>query len=116
MMRHAGLSNETAQLYIVGEVTHNRKTGQTLLTVVKEGVDEFFEGRIVEKIVTSVRCNGGFSTTDDMRRHEAERIDPISVPYHEVEVFECPPNRQGFAVLVMLRLMAGLEAERFGPL
>ncbi|MHA1216941.1 MAG: gamma-glutamyltransferase [Candidatus Thorarchaeota archaeon] len=100
----------------VGEIMHNRELGQTLWTVIEEGVDEFYEGRIAERIVTTVQRNGGFLTMDDMRRHATDRIDPISVPYHDVEVFECPPNGQGFAALVMLRLMAGLEVERFGPL
>ncbi|MHA2352654.1 MAG: gamma-glutamyltransferase [Candidatus Thorarchaeota archaeon] len=105
----------------VGQVMRNKDLADSFETVVKEGPEAFYSGRIAESIVKTVQEHGGFLTLDDMAAHKTEKTKSISVSYRGVDVYEHPPNGQGFAALSMLNIMetfdfsglAPLSAERF---
>jgi len=81
--------------------------------VSSEGIDAFYKGRVAEAIVDTVAADGGFLTLEDMYKHTTEKTTPISTKYHGVEVFEHPPNGQGFAALIMLNIMEQFDMEAF---
>jgi gamma-glutamyltranspeptidase/glutathione hydrolase len=83
--------------------------GATLRRIAKEGRRGFYEGPVAADIVR--RCNelGGLHTLDDFAAQRAEWIEPISAPYRGHEVFECPPNGQGLAALMILRTLEGYD-------
>src|SRR6202040_876925 len=39
----------------------------------------------------------------------ADYVEPIAAPYRGYDVFECPPNGQGIAALIILRTLAGWD-------
>jgi gamma-glutamyltranspeptidase/glutathione hydrolase len=51
---------------------------------------------------------------EDLRQHEANWVDPVSVDYRGVEVFELPPNGQGIAALQMLQILEGFDVADMG--
>ena len=99
-----------------GEIMKNPDLAGTLETVAKEGLDSFYSGDIAERIVKTVWEHSGFITIDDMKRQTTKRTDPITVGYRGMDIFEHPPNGQGFAALQMLRLMEEFDFSRYGPL
>lgn len=48
-------------------------------------------------------------TLEDLAQHTSERIDPISLDYHDWTVWEIPPNGQGITTLIALGLIEALE-------
>jgi gamma-glutamyltranspeptidase / glutathione hydrolase len=83
--------------------------GATLRRIAKEGRDGFYRGPVAADIVERLRGLGGLMTLDDMAAQRADYVTPIHAPYRGHEVYECPPNGQGLAALMILRILEGYE-------
>lgn len=42
-----------------------------------------------------IQSKGGVMTLEDLASHTTTRVEPISIEYKGVRVWECPPNGQG---------------------
>src|SRR5579883_3004141 len=84
----------------------------TLRRIAKEGRRGFYEGPVAADIVR--RCNelGGLHTLEDFAAQRSEYVEPISARYRDHQVFECPPNGQGLAALMIMRTLEGYEFAR----
>jgi gamma-glutamyltranspeptidase / glutathione hydrolase len=82
---------------------------ETLRRIAFEGRRGFYEGPVAADIVK--RCNelGGLHTLEDFARQRGEWVTPIEARYRGHDVFECPPNGQGLAALMMLRTLEGFD-------
>jgi gamma-glutamyltranspeptidase / glutathione hydrolase len=76
----------------------------------KKGRDAFYTGEIADAIVAKIQKLKGAMTHADLAEFRAEWVEPISIDYRGYDVFEIPPNTQGFAALEMLNI-----AQQFGP-
>ena len=60
-------------------------------------------------------------THGDLREFKSEWVDPISTNYKGYDVYELPPNGQGFATLEMLNILEvcapklGFDLKTLGP-
>jgi gamma-glutamyltranspeptidase/glutathione hydrolase len=100
----------------VGQIMKNKDLADTFESVAADGPDAFYSGRIAESIVKTVQEHGGFLTLEDMAAHKTDETKPISVSYRGVDVFEHPPNGQGFAALSMLNIMETFDFSKYTPL
>jgi gamma-glutamyltranspeptidase/glutathione hydrolase len=119
---------ETARTWLVdGEVPplygvfRNRDMARAFQVLQRKGRDAFYEGEIADAIVRKIRDGGGAMTKSDLAQYRAEWVKPISTRYHGYDVFQTPPNSQGFAVLEMLNILEvcmprlGLDLKELGP-
>jgi gamma-glutamyltranspeptidase/glutathione hydrolase len=87
----------------------------------RRGRDAYYRGPIAKAIVAKIRAAGGTMSRADLRRFKAQWIDPISTNYHGYDVYEMPPNSQGFATLEMLNIIdvcapkLGFDLSALGP-
>ena len=86
----------------------NPALAETLRRIAREGRAGFYEGPVAADIVARLNAGGGLHTLEDFAAQRAEYVAPISAPYRGFEVFECPPNGQGIAALMILRIACGL--------
>ncbi|WP_460450885.1 gamma-glutamyltransferase [Alsobacter sp. SYSU BS001988] len=93
----------------VGDRRAQPALGATLRAVARHGRAAFYEGPVAEEIVATLRAQGGLHTLEDFAAQTSNYVDPIQAPYAGVNVHECPPNGQGLAALVILRIMAGFD-------
>lgn len=99
-----------------GEIFRNPGLARTLRLVAEEGKDAFYRGPIAEAIARTVQEAGGVLTVDDLAEHESEWVDPISITYRGIRIWECPPNSQGLAALLALNILEGFDLADQDPL
>ena len=63
-------------------------------------------------MVDSLRALGGLHTLDDFASFAPEYVAPISVGYRGYRLWECPPNGQGIAPLLMAKTLRGTISRR----
>ncbi len=86
-----------------------------------QGRDAFYQGEIASAILEKSRALGGTMTAADLSGTRADWVSPISTNYHGYDVFEFPPNTQGFAALEMLNILEacaprlGVDLKSLGP-
>ena len=97
-----------------GEVFANPKLATTLDAIGKGGRDAFYKGPIARAIVADMRKRDGLLEERDFTDHKADWVEPISTSYRGYQVFEMPPNTQGFLVLEMLNILEGFDVKSMG--
>ncbi|MDF1539798.1 MAG: gamma-glutamyltransferase [Candidatus Thorarchaeota archaeon] len=100
----------------IGAIVKNPELAEVFTEVSNNGIEHFYTGRIAESIVSTVQDDEGFLTLEDLEKHQTEKTKPISTDYRGVEVFEHPPNGQGFAALIMLNIMEEFALSELHPL
>jgi len=92
--------------------------GRTLRAVAARGARAFYEGEIAADMVATLREAGGLHTEEDFARGAtaAEFVEPISIGWRGMEVFQCPPNGSGLHVLQILGVLGGFETPEQGPI
>ncbi|CAK7243521.1 MAG: hypothetical protein STHCBS139747_005046 [Sporothrix thermara] len=105
-----------------GEIMRNPTLAQTFRTLAAEGKKGFYSGRIAEAIVEVVQARGGHLELADLEHHlqaGSDAVEPISLAFGGVEVWEHPPNGQGIVALMALGIIKELQAQgivpHFGP-
>jgi gamma-glutamyltranspeptidase/glutathione hydrolase len=97
-----------------GEIFANPRLAATLEALAKEGRDAFYRGSIARKIAADLRRRGGHVTAADLAAHRSDWVTPISTGYRGYDVYELPPNNQGFVALEMLNILEGYDLKSIG--
>lgn len=97
-----------------GEWFRNPDLAASYRLIADSGAAVFYGGALGRAIVDRVRSLGGFLTIDDLARHEAVWVEPMSVPFRGHTVWELPPNGQGVAALEMLRILEPYDLAAMG--
>lgn len=97
---------------VEGEIFHYTPLAQTLRTIVEKGPRAYYEGPLAEEIVRSVGAAGGLLTAQDLAEHHSDWVEPLSVQYRDLTVYELPPNSQGVVALTILATLEDLGPDR----
>lgn len=120
----AGMEKDpmTAEIYLpggrppaVGEVFRNPRLARTMRQFADGGRDAFYRGEIAKEIVRYAQATGGFLTMPDFENHRSTWMEPIHTNYRGYEVYQCPPNGQGVAVLLMLNILENFDLRAMEP-
>ena len=93
-----------------GEVMRFPALAATLKRIAKEGRDGFYAGEVAKDMVAELKALGGLHTLEDFaaQASSASYVEPISVSYRGVELYELPPSNQGIVALIMLKMLERL--------
>jgi gamma-glutamyltranspeptidase/glutathione hydrolase len=86
-----------------------------------QGRDAFYKGEIAQAIVARSKVLGGTFTLEDLESTHATWETPVTTNYHGYDIYEMPPNTQGFAVLEMMNILdvcaprLGVNLAALGP-
>ncbi len=102
----------------VGEVMRQPALAATLRAIARHGARAFYEGPIAADMVATLRGRGGLHTESDFAagRTAANFVEPISIGWHGMTVWQCPPNGSGLLVLQILGVLERLGRAPDGPL
>jgi oxamate amidohydrolase len=98
-LKSSGLS------YRAGEMMKQPDLAITLEGIASEGSSCLYQGELAKLIAQDVQNHGGLLTEQDFFNHCSDWVDPISVRYRGNQVFNLPPNTQGFAALSILNIL-----------
>jgi gamma-glutamyltranspeptidase / glutathione hydrolase len=97
-----------------GDVFANPRLAATLRIIADGGRDAFYNGPIARAIAADMHARNGLLAERDFTDHTSEWIRPISTNYRGYDVYELPPNTQGFLVLEMLNILEGFDIAAMG--
>jgi hypothetical protein len=97
-----------------GDCFANPRLAATLRMVADGGREAFYNGPIARAIAADMRIRNGLLAERDFADHASEWIRPISTNYRGYDVYELPPNTQGFLVLEMLNILEGFDIAAMG--
>src|SRR5215472_6817835 len=112
----------TAKLFLpggrppnVGDKMRNPPLAATLRRIGREGREAFYDGAVMREIVGRLKSLGGLHEEEDFAAQRSNWVEPIHASYRGYDVYECPPNGQGMAALMILRTLAGyaLDGDSF---
>ncbi|MCG6112478.1 MAG: gamma-glutamyltransferase family protein [Paracoccus sp.] len=85
--------------------------------IAAHGPAAFYQGDTAARMVAHLRSLGGLHTEQDFAdaTDGAEWVDPISARYRGFDIHECPPNGQGLAALLILRIIEGFDMAALPP-
>jgi gamma-glutamyltranspeptidase/glutathione hydrolase len=91
----------------VGDRMRNPALAATLRQIGREGREAFYSGAVMHDILGRLKELDGLHEEEDFAAQRAEWVEPIHASYRGHEVYECPPNGQGLAALMILRQLEG---------
>ena len=96
-----------------GDVFKNPDLANTLETLGEEGRSAFYEGRLARDMDAYFKRIGADMRYEDLAAHKGEWVTPGGVNYHGYDVFELPPNGQGYAALQMFNILKQIDLRDF---
>ena len=92
-----------------GELFRNPDLADTLETIGREGRDAFYTGELARRMAAYFEPMAGGLAYRDFAEHRGEWVQPGSVNYRGYDLYELPPNGQGFAALQMLSMLKNVD-------
>ncbi|KAB1659173.1 gamma-glutamyltranspeptidase [Pseudoclavibacter sp. CFCC 11306] len=81
----------------------------TLDTIAHKGADSFYQGSVMQDVVSGLQAMGSVLEESDFTDYCVELVAPISTAIGDLTVLTSPPNTQGFSLIKYLNT---LKAER----
>ena len=81
----------------------------TLREIGAKGSAAFYQGPIAEKFAAYMKAQGGLIDQKDLAAIKANEDPAIKINYKGIDVYECPPNSQGFVMLQALNILEGMN-------
>ncbi|MEI4473884.1 gamma-glutamyltransferase family protein [Frigidibacter sp. MR17.24] len=118
---HAGLVGQDAHAAAVflpggrapapGEVIRQPLLAARLREIAAGGADAFYAGATGAAMAGHLSGLGGLHTAEDFAAGAGAAFwtDPIHASYAGHDIYECPPNGQGLAALVILKILEGFD-------
>ncbi|MGH8146443.1 MAG: gamma-glutamyltransferase, partial [Rhodanobacteraceae bacterium] len=97
-----------------GEVFRNPDFANTLKAIANGGRDAFYKGKIAHTMADFFKHIGGDLRYDDFADYHGQWVTPQSVNYRGYDVYELPPNGQGFATLEEINVLNGFDLKKMG--
>jgi len=93
----------------MGDRVVQKDLANTLREIGAKGSAAFYQGTVAEKFAAYMKANGGLIDQKDLAGIRANEDQPIHINYKGIEVYECPPNSQGFVMLQALNILEGMN-------
>jgi len=98
----------------MGDILVNKDLARTLRAIAAQGADPFYRGDLAKTTAAFLKANGGLITEADLAGVQAFEDPPVRTTYRGVDVYECPPNSQGFVMLEALNILEGFDLKGMG--
>ena len=98
-----------------GMLLRNPDLASVLTDIGRAGMNGFYRGAIAAAIAEAIHKRDGFVTARDLATHRSEWVEPLTVAYRDLTVYELPPPTQGLTALAMLARLNRLTRDQLQP-
>src|SRR5262249_8437444 len=98
----------------MGDIVRNPDLARTLRAIAAQGAEPFYRGEIAKTTAAFLKAKGGIITGADLASYQPYEDAPLHVNYRGTDVYECPPNSQGFVMLEALNILEGFNLREMG--
>jgi gamma-glutamyltranspeptidase len=98
-----------------GMLLRNPDLASVLHDIGRGGISGFYRGEIAAAIAEAIRKRDGFVTARDLAVHRSEWVEPLTIAYRGLTVYELPPPTQGLTALAILARLSGLTRDELQP-
>lgn len=96
--------------FVAGDTLKQPALARTLKMIKANGVDSFYEGTIGSILAECIQQQGGYVTTEDLKRYTAEWRDPVLFSYRDLEVISmAPPSSGGITMAQVMKMVEPFE-------
>ncbi|MEO7993482.1 MAG: gamma-glutamyltransferase family protein [bacterium] len=81
----------------------------TLRVLADSNCADFYTGDLARRLVEYAHAGGGWLTADDLAAHQSDWVDPLSVTFEGLTLWELPPNGQGLVALQATGILNGID-------
>ncbi|WP_337844734.1 gamma-glutamyltransferase family protein [Thermus sp.] len=99
-----------------GEVWQSPLHAKTLREIGESFGESLYRGPLAEALARFSAETRGLLTLEDLKAHQPLWVAPLSADYRGLTLYELPPNGQGVAALLALRILEGLDFRLDDPL
>jgi len=85
-----------------GQLFQQPRLAETLRRLAQGGLDSFYRGDLARTLTADLERAGSPLTGDDLARHRALRVRPLTLQVAGHQVYNMPPPTQGLASLMLL--------------
>jgi len=119
--------DETAEIYLnkngkafaVGEKITNKKLAKTFKKIAKEGIDDFYRGKIANDIVAAVKnskTNPGYLSVNDLKNYRLKKGELLCAKYRKkYKVCTMPLPSSGATMLQILGILENFDLAKLQP-
>ena len=93
----------------------NPDLASVLSDIGRTGINTFYRGAVGAAIAEAIGRRDGFVTARDLALHRSQWVDPVTVEYRGLTVYELPPPTQGLTVLAMLARLRRFDRHTLEP-
>ncbi len=97
-----------------GDIFRNPELANSLELIASDGERAMYGGALGKAIAADITRRGGFLAEDDFAAHTSGWVEPIRTTYRGYDIYEMPPNSQGFVALEMLNILEGYDVAGMG--
>ncbi len=97
----------------VGEIFRCAAMADTLRCIADSRGEDFYRGDLARRTVEFLRRGGSALTEEDLASHRSQWVDPIRAALDDVHLCEIPPNGQGVAALIALRILEHADIGKY---
>lgn len=91
------------------------RQADVLRRIAREGRDGFYAGEVADDMVASLQALGGSHTLDDFAATACDYVTPLKGTYRGAELWELPPNGQGAAAMLLLKMLEQYDLAALDP-
>jgi gamma-glutamyltranspeptidase / glutathione hydrolase len=119
--------DETAEIYLkkngqpfaVGEKITNKKLAKTFKKIAKNGIDDFYSGKIASNIVKSVqnsKTNPGYLSANDLKNYRVKKSDLVCAKYRKkYKICTASLPSSGATMLQILGILENFDLAKLQP-
>jgi gamma-glutamyltranspeptidase / glutathione hydrolase len=101
---------------LLGTIIYQENLARTLEAIAKTGADAFYQGKVADAIVKTVKSKQGILDHKDLREYRMKERIPVSSSYKGLKIFSMPPpSSGGIHVIQILKMLESYDLKKMGP-